>query len=199
MPTAALILAAGGSRRLGRPKQLEPWGDSTLLGRVVSVAREMPVDEIWVVVGAESEKILAETDLGDAGVIENPEWEEGIASSLRVGLDALTRLSRVERVVIMMGDQPDVSPEVVERLLEEHKRAKRPVSIPKYRYTLGNPVVVDRSLWSRVMSLEGDEGAMRLWRAHPEWVNEVWFPEQPPRDVDTEADVVELRPRHPAG
>ena len=199
MPTAALILAAGGSRRLGRPKQLEPWGDSTLLGRVVSVAREMPVDEIWVVVGAESEKILAETDLGDAGVIENPEWEEGIASSLRVGLDALTHLSRVERVVIMMGDQPDVSPEVVERLLEEHKRAKRPVSIPKYRYTLGNPVVVDRSLWSRVMSLEGDEGAMRLWRAHPEWVNEVWFPEQPPRDVDTEADVVELRPRHPAG
>lgn len=199
MPTAALILAAGGSRRLGRPKQLEPWGDSTLLGRVVSVAREMPVDEIWVVVGAESEKILAETDLGDAGVIENPEWEEGIASSLRVGLDALTRLSRVERVVIMMGDQPDVSPEVVERLLEEHRRAKRPVSIPKYRYTLGNPVVVDRSLWSRVMSLEGDEGAMRLWRAHPEWVNEVWFPEQPPRDVDTEADVVELRPRHPAG
>jgi molybdenum cofactor cytidylyltransferase len=199
MPTAALILAAGGSRRLGRPKQLEPWGDSTLLGRVVSVAREMPVDEIWVVVGAESEKILAETDLGDAGVIENPEWEEGIASSLRVGLDALTRLSRVERVVIMMGAQPDVSPEVVERLLEEHKRAKRPVSIPKYRYTLGNPVVVDRSLWSRVMSLEGDEGAMRLWRAHPEWVNEVWFPEQPPRDVDTEADVVELRPRHPAG
>lgn len=199
MPTAALILAAGGSRRLGRPKQLEPWGDSTLLGRVVSVAREMPVDEIWVVVGAESERILAETDLGDAGVIENPEWEEGIASSLRVGLDALTRLSRVERVVIMMGDQPDVSPEVVERLLEEHKRAKRPVSIPKYRYTLGNPVVVDRSLWSRVMSLEGDEGAMRLWRAHPEWVNEVWFPEQPPRDVDTEADVVELRPRHPAG
>jgi len=199
MPTAALILAAGGSRRLGRPKQLEPWGDSTLLGRVVSVAREMPVDEIWVVVGAESEKILAETDLGDAGVIENPEWEEGIASSLRVGLDALTRLSRVERVVIMMGDQPDVSPEVVERLLEEHKRAKRPVSIPKYRYTLGNPVVVDRSLWSRMMSLKGDEGAMRLWRAHPEWVNEVWFPEQPPRDVDTEADVVELRPRHPAG
>lgn len=199
MPTAALILAAGGSRRLGRPKQLEPWGDSTLLGRVVSVAREMPVDEIWVVVGAESEKILAETDLGDAGVIENPEWEEGIASSLRVGLDALTRLSRVERVVIMMGDQPDVSPEVVERLLEEHKRAKRPVSIPKYRYTLGNPVVVDRSLWPRVMSLEGDEGAMRLWRAHPEWVNEVWFAEHPPRDVDTEADVIELRPRHPAG
>src|SRR5690606_16970438 len=199
MPTAALILAAGGSRRLGRPKQLEPWGDSTLLGRVVSVAREMPVDEIWVVVGAESEKILAETDLGDAGVIENPEWEEGIASSLRVGLDALTRLSRVERVVIMMGDQPDVSPEVVERLLEEHKRAKRPVSIPKYRYTLGNPVVVDRSLWSRVMSLEGDEGVRRRGRGHPEWADAVWCDVLQPRDVNSEEDVGGLRAREPAG
>lgn len=199
MPTAALVLAAGGSRRLGRPKQLEPWGDTTLLGRVMELTRQMPVDEVWVVVGAESGRVLAEIDLGDAGVIENPEWEEGIASSLRVGLDALTRLSRAERVVILMGDQPDVSPDVVGRLLDSHRAEGRPVSIPKYRYTLGNPVVVDRSLWSRVMSLEGDEGAMRLWRAHPEWVNEVWFPEQPPRDVDTEADVTELRPRHPAG
>ncbi|MFO7299486.1 MAG: nucleotidyltransferase family protein [Actinomycetes bacterium] len=199
MPTAALILAAGGSRRLGRPKQLEPWGGTTLLEHVVSLVRVMPVDEVWVVLGAESERILAGIDLGDAGIIENPEWEEGLASSLRVGLDALTRLSRAERVVIMMGDQPEVSPEVVARLLEAHRSGGRPVSIPKYRYTLGNPVVVDRSLWPRVMSLEGDEGAMRLWRAHPEWVNEVWFAEHPPRDVDTEADVIELRPRHPAG
>lgn len=196
MPTAAIVLAAGGSRRLGRTKQVEPWGDTTLLGRVLVAAKEMPVDEIWVVLGADSERILSEVDFGDAGVVENPEWEEGIASSLRVGLDALTRLSRAERALILMGDQPDVSPEVVTQLLDAHRSSGRQVSIPKYRYTLGNPVVVDRSLWSRVMSLEGDEGAMRLWRAHPEWVNEVWVGDQMPRDVDTEADVRDLRPRH---
>lgn len=196
MPTAAVILAAGGSRRLGRLKQVEPWGDTTLLGRVLSAARQMPVDEVWVVLGADSERVMAEIDFGDAGVIENPEWEEGIASSLRVGLDALTRLSRAERALILMGDQPDVSPEVVTELLASHRKAGRQVTIPKYRYTLGNPVVVDRSLWSRVMSLEGDEGAMRLWRAHPEWVNEVWFSEQMPRDIDTEADITDMRPRH---
>lgn len=196
MPTAAVILAAGAARRLGRLKQIEPWGDTTLLGRVISATRQMPVDEVWVVLGADSERVMADVDLGDAGVIENPEWEEGMASSLRVGLDALTRLSRAERALILMGDQPDVSPEVVTELLASHRKAGRQVSIPKYRYTLGNPVVVERSLWSRVMSLEGDEGAMRLWRAHPEWVNEVWFSDQMPRDIDTEADVTDMRPRH---
>ena len=198
MSTAAIILAAGGSRRLGRPKQLEPWGETNLLGHVIARARSFPVEEVWVVLGHDSEKILVETDLGEAGVIENPEWAEGIASSLRVGLDALTRLSKCERALIMMGDQPEPSLEIVSALLESHMRSSKPVTIPKYRYTLGNPAVVERSMWSRLMSLEGDEGAMRLWRAHPEWVNEVWFPDNAPRDVDTDTDVNDLRPRHGA-
>jgi molybdenum cofactor cytidylyltransferase len=195
MSTAALVLAAGGSTRLGRPKQLEPWGATNLLGHVLSSVAQFPVDEVWVVLGAESERVLSETDFGQANVVENPEWEEGIASSIRVGLDALTRLSRCERVLIVIGDQPDLSPEVVGELLESHRRASKPVSIPKYRHDWGNPVVVDRPLWSRLMSLEGDEGGRRLWQAHPEWVNEVRFSDAPPRDVDTEADVIDLRPR----
>lgn len=196
MATAALILAAGQSARLGRPKQLEPWGESNLLGHVVANTARFPVEEVWVVIGYEAERILAETDLGEAGVVENPEWEEGIASSIRVGLDALTRMSRCDRVLIVIGDQPDVSAEVVAQLLESHERDGHPVTIPKYRYHWGNPVVVDRSLWPRLMSLEGDEGASRLWQAHPEWVNEVWFSGVAPRDVDTDADIAELRPRH---
>lgn len=197
MPIAAVILAAGGSRRLGRPKQLEPWGDRNLLGHVVARTSEFPVDEVWVVVGYEADRILAETDLGTAGVVENPEWGEGIASSIRVGLDALTRLSRCDQALIVIGDQPAVPVEVVDELLASHARADRPVSVPKYRYTSGNPVLVDRLLWPRLMSLEGDEGAGRLWQAHPEWVNEVWFSDLAPRDVDTERDVVEMRPKHP--
>jgi molybdenum cofactor cytidylyltransferase len=198
MPIAALVLAAGGSRRLGRPKQLEPWGETNLLGHVVARVAAFGVDEVWVVLGHDAERIIAETDLGDAGIIENPEWEEGIASSLRVGLDALTRLSRCERVVVVIGDQPELSSEVVSALLSSHLSSGKPVSIPKYRYSWGNPVVVERSLWPRLMSLEGDEGARRLLQAHPDWVNEVWFSEQPPRDVDTESDVAELRPRSTA-
>ncbi len=198
MSTAAVVLAAGGSRRLGRTKQLEPWGHSNLLGHVVARTLEFPVDEVWVVLGHDAEEILDATDLGDAYVVENLEWEEGIASSLRVGLDALTRLSRCERALIVIGDQPEVPVPIVAELLASHEKTGRPVTIPKYRYSWGNPVVVDRSLWPRLMSLEGDEGAKRLWQAHPEWVNEVWFSDSAPRDVDTEADVDEMKPRHPA-
>ena len=197
MSIAAVILAAGGSRRLGRPKQLEPWGDTTLLGHVVARTNEFPVEEVWVVVGYESDRILAETELGEAGVVENPEWQEGIASSIRVGLDALTRLSRCDQALIVIGDQPAVPVEVVDELLASHVRSDKPVSVPKYRYTSGNPVLVDRLLWPRLMSLEGDEGAGRLWQAHPEWVNEVWFSDLAPRDVDTERDVAEMKPKHP--
>jgi molybdenum cofactor cytidylyltransferase len=196
MSTAAVVLAAGGSKRLGRTKQLEPWGDSNLLGHVVARTREFPVEEVWVVLGHDTDRILDETDLGDAYVVENLEWDEGIASSLRVALDALTRLSRCDQALIVIGDQPEVSIDTVTELLESHGRQGRPVTVPKYRYSWGNPVVVDRSLWARLMSLEGDEGAKRLWQAHPEWVNEVWFSDTGPRDVDTEADVAELKPRN---
>ena len=182
---------------MGRPKQLEPWGTSTLLGHVLEKTRSFGVDEIWVVLGHDIESILENAELDDVSVVENPEWEEGIASSLRVALDALTRLSKCDSALVVIGDQPDISADVVSALLTSHAKEGRPVTIPKYRYTWGNPVLVDRSLWPRLMSLEGDEGAKRLWQAHPEWVNEVWFPAQPPRDVDTEADVVELRPRLP--
>lgn len=197
MSVAALVLAAGGSSRLGRPKQLEPWGDSTLLGRVVEGARSYPVDEVWVVLGAGADDVMAAVDLEGCSVVENPEWEEGIASSLRAGLDALTQLSKAEAALILIGDQPEIDPGVVEELLAARRRSGAPVVVPKYRYAWGNPVVVDRSLWPRLMSLEGDEGAMRLFQAHPAWVEEVWSEQRPPRDVDTEADVVELRPRTP--
>jgi molybdenum cofactor cytidylyltransferase len=192
---AALVLAAGGSTRLGSPKQLVPWGDSTLLDHVLDQIRRMPFDGVFVVLGASIDQILDEVDFTGVTVIENPEWEEGMASSLRVGLDAVLRLSRAEAVAIFLGDQPDINPEIVEVLLAARRSTKRQAIVPKYRYTWGNPVIIERALWPRLMSLEGEEGAKRLLQAHPDWVHEVWFEQRTPRDVDTAADVEELRPR----
>jgi molybdenum cofactor cytidylyltransferase len=192
---AALVLAAGGSRRLGRPKQLEPWGEVTLLAHVLDTVSRSGFQERFVVLGAHAEEILTKVDFSHWIVVENPEWEEGLASSLRVGLDAMTRMARSEQTAIFLGDQPDVDPEVVARLLDRAKKSKRLAMVPKYRYMWGNPVIVARTLWPRLMSLSGDQGAKGLLEAHPDWVEEEWFERRPPRDVDTEIDVREMRPR----
>jgi CTP:molybdopterin cytidylyltransferase MocA len=95
----------------------------------------------------------------------------------------------------LLGDQPGVVPEVVAEMIAVAHKRSHPAIVPKYRYVRGNPVIIKRSLWERVMSLTGDEGARQLLKAHPEWVDEVWVDSLPPRDVDTVADVEELRPR----
>lgn len=195
MRTAALILAAGSSRRLGRSKQLLDWGGQALIEVVTDRCSTWPVDEVWVVLGHDSEEVLATCDLGDSTIVVNEEHSEGIASSIRVGLDALTRGSKVDAAFVVMGDQPVIAEEVPAALIDALKVSKKPVAIPRYRYTRGNPVLLTRDIWPRVMSLEGDSGAMSMFEAHPEWVEEAWFESLPPRDVDTQQDVEELRPR----
>lgn len=192
---AALILAAGPSTRLGRPKQLEPWGGTTLLGSILDDIGRAPVDEIWVVVGANMESVLEGVDLGEAGLIENPEWEEGIASSIRAGLDALHRLSKAEWAMLVLGDQPGIDPEVVIALVNKTRKTHSTVIVPKYRYARGTPMLIARSLWSRFISIEGDADPVELLKAHPDWVEEVWFENLTPRDVNTHTDVEELRPK----
>lgn len=195
MSTTAIILAAGPSRRLGKPKQLLPWGGPTLLGTVVAQTLAWPVDSVWVVLGSRFEEVLQSVDLGDAGVVENPEWEEGMASSLRVGLDVASRDPSTEAALIVMGDQPGIDPAVVDALLEHRKTSDALAVVPKYRYVRGHPVLIARTLWSRLMSLEGDQGGRDLLQAHPEWVEEVIFEQLAPRDVDTSDDVKDLQPR----
>ena len=198
---ANLVLAAGGSSRLGRPKQLEPWGEgTTLLGRVLKKALALGSEETWVVLGADHDRILARTDFTGCRVVINHEWEKGLAGSLRAGLDALERGSRVSGALVLLGDQPGVNAETVARLLKAYRPGLTPAVVPRYRYVVSNPVLVDRVLWRRLMMLEGDRGAMQLLKAHPEWVTEVWLPDFPPEDVDDQQDVERLRPRgHPRG
>ena len=166
-----------------------------MLGTVVEQTRSWPVDAIWVVLGSGLEKVLAGVDLDEVGIVENPEWEEGMASSLRVGLDVAGRDPGAEAAFIVMGDQPGIDPAVVDALLERHRSSAAPVVVPKYRYVRGHPVLIARELWPRMMSLEGDQGGRNLLQAHPEWVDEVWFEQLPPRDVDTPEDVEDLQPR----
>ena len=195
MSTAALILAAGESKRFGEPKQLVEWGGKTLLEYVVEQVSGWPqVDSVYVVLGAKAERIMERADLSAVTVIENFEWTEGVASSLRAGLDTLIGDRAAERALIVLADQPTVPGEVIPLLLEARRRSRRPVVIPRYRFVRGHPVLVDRSVWPRLVAgLEGDQGARNLFLSHPEWVEEVLIGDRLPRDIDTREDLDELR------
>jgi len=183
------VLAAGGSRRLGRPKQLLAWSGRPLLEQVVAVVCRWPAAPVVVVLGAHAEEILDRADLGEASVVINPEWEEGIAASLRVGFDWLAREGSAEWAFVALGDQPRVPEEVPSALLAAAEEFGRPAVVPVYRYQRGNPVLVGRRLWARMMSLQGDAGAAALLRAHPPWVHEVRFDHPMPADLDFPADI----------
>jgi CTP:molybdopterin cytidylyltransferase MocA len=190
--TAAVVLAGGASRRLGSPKQLVLYRDRPLLEHVVQAVLEWPVDRVVVVLGADAEEILGRVDFGSAVVAINDDWEEGIASSLRVGLDVLARDPHTDLAFVALGDQPGIPPDVPRLLLAAAETSPRLALIPVYRYERSNPVLFRRQLWERLMTLEGDQGAAELLRAHADWVEEVRVDHLPPRDIDTAADVADL-------
>jgi molybdenum cofactor cytidylyltransferase len=195
MKIATLILAAGSSTRFGSPKQLAPFQGTTLLGHVIKQTSTWPAAETWVVLGANAEEILEGVEFGDAKVVINEDFEEGIASSLRAGLDALLTSSKIDAAFIVMGDQPSIPEAVPEALADAMEFGGHWVVVPQYRFERSNPVLVGRQLWERFMSLSGDEGAMKLLRSHPEWVHQIRFEELPPRDIDTQSDYEQHLPR----
>ena len=194
MSTAALILAAGASSRLGRPKQLLPWGTTTLLGHVTAAVRAWPVDLVCVVLGSRASEVWAAVDLRFIEVVVNPEWESGMASSLRAGLCHLATLRNVEAAFVVMGDQPEIDGDVPGVLKAVGARTGLPAAAPLYRGVRSNPVLFERSLWPFLMTLDGDEGARGFLEAHPELYAAVEFDLPAPRSINTEQDYEELRP-----
>ena len=168
---AVVILAAGKSARMGEAKQLLRLGEGTVLGQTVENVRASSVDEAVMVLGASAEAIreqLPAEILGLARVVVNPEYETGMASSLRAGLAALG--SDVDAAVIVLGDQPFVRAATLDRIIEEYRRTGAQIVIPMYEGARGNPVLLDRSLFREAMALEGDVGCRAIFTKHAEGV-----------------------------
>lgn len=190
---AVIVLAAGSSQRLGSPKQLFDLDGKPLLGQIVADVMAWPVDAVVVVLGASADAILDAIDFGNATVAINDAWTEGLASSLRVGLDVLARDPKWDRAFVALGNQPCIPETVPGRLLTAAEASRRPAIVPVYRYERGNPVLFDRFLWPRLMTLTGDTAVTALLSTHPEWVEEVRVPDLSPRYVDTAEDIADFR------
>jgi molybdenum cofactor cytidylyltransferase len=181
---AGLVLGAGGSRRLGRPKQLLPFGGGTLLGHAVAVARECPFDQLLVAVGGAADEVRAGVDLEGAEVVVNEGFGEGCSSSIAAALGALDR--RCEVLVLMLGDQPGVTAEAVRALLDG--RGAAPLAACRYDDGLGHPLAFAREVFPELAALHGDKGVWRLLERRADEVAEVRVPGPIPLDVDTEED-----------
>jgi CTP:molybdopterin cytidylyltransferase MocA len=158
MRIGAVVLAAGASKRLGEPKQLVRLGEETLLERAVRVAREAGCSPVVVVVGADYANVLAHSVLGDVVAVINDRWEEGMASSIRLGVQALTTTSQdAEGVVLMTCDQPAVAAQHLSRLMmSDAMKASR------YAGRNGVPAFFPAKFFDELMKLKGDAGAREL-------------------------------------
>jgi molybdenum cofactor cytidylyltransferase len=183
-----VILAAGASRRMGEPKQLLPVRGRPLLATALAAACDSQLDEVVVVLGAHADEIRRSVRLGRARVVVNPDHAQGMSTSLKAGIAALG--VNVARVVVILGDQPDISPEVVDRLLQTQATSGLPAAALSFDGLLHPPVVLARELWADIEALEGDVGCRALVRAHPELVAAVVAdrPGGHPVDIDTRED-----------
>jgi len=179
-----LVLGAGGSQRLGRPKQLLPYRDGTLLGHVVDVARACRFDQLLVALGGAADEVAEEVDLEGAEVVVNDAYGEGCSSSIAAALRAVD--PRCDVLVLMLGDQPGVTTATVAALLAG--RADAPLAVCRYEDGRGHPIAFARSTFGALADLHGDKGVWRLLDHQAADVTEVRIDGAIPLDVDTEED-----------
>jgi molybdenum cofactor cytidylyltransferase len=179
-----LVLGAGGSERLGRPKQLLPLGDGTLLGHVVGVARASAFDQLVVAIGGAADEVRAHVDLSGADVVVNDAYGEGCSSSIATALRVVEE--RCDVLVLMLGDQPGVTSETVAALLAG--RGDAPLAVCRYDDGRGHPIAFGRSVFGALAELHGDKGVWRLLDAAGGDVAEVPVAGPVPLDVDTAED-----------
>jgi molybdenum cofactor cytidylyltransferase len=194
---AGVILAAGASRRMGEPKQLLPVRGTPLLEIVVSAACHAHLDEVVVVLGAHAEEIRRTVAFGRARIVVNPDYEHGMSTSLRAGIAILA--PEIDRAIVILGDQPDVTSSLLDRLLDAQAASGLPAAALSFDGLLHPPMVLAREMWAGLDDLRGDVGLRAAVRAHPELVAAVLAdrPGGHPIDIDTRDDFERLT-RDPA-
>jgi molybdenum cofactor cytidylyltransferase len=176
-----MVLAAGGSRRLGRPKQLLPFGGATLLDRTLETARACRFDQLLCVLGGGAQPIRERVDLHGVEVVENRGHAAGCSSSIAAALHVVDPRSDV--LVLLLGDQPGVRPATVAALLAG--RAGAPLAVCRYRDGRGHPFAFSRDTFAALEALHGDRGVWKLLDRRAADVVEVAIEGSVPLDVDT--------------
>ncbi len=190
---AGLLLAAGGGRRLGgRPKALLPHRGRLLVEYAAEVLRVGGCARVHVVLGARAEEVRARAALPDCVLVDNPEWEQGMGTSLRTGLDSLAGTG-ARAALVLLVDQPGIGPEAVARVRRAYRSPRSLVSAA-YDGARGHPVLFGAAHWAGIAATAtGDRGARAYLKDHADAVELVECGDVAETyDIDTEADLTHL-------
>ena len=174
---AAIILAAGASRRMGRPKQLLPYRGETLLSYVIQCAIASSCYPVIVILGAYAEQIEPKISSLPIKIVKNTEWSEGISSSIRCGISYIQRQClNIDATVFLTCDQPFVSTKIIEQLIDVYRPIHKLIIASSYNQTTGIPALFTHHFFSKLMELRGDRGAKKLINQYEYLVHKIDFP-----------------------
>jgi molybdenum cofactor cytidylyltransferase len=180
-----IVLGAGSSRRLGRPKQTLPLGDTTLLGWVMRDVEASSLERVVLVVGGAADEALAGLDLRRAQIAFNASYGDGCAASLLAGLDAA---GDCEAIMLLLGDMPGVDPPVIDEVRDAWAPGRPWAAVTSYDDGLGHPFVFAAEAFTALRGLHGDKAVWKLVDQGPDRVRRIRVRRRLPKDVDTWAD-----------
>ena len=187
MHTGIIILAAGNSSRLGRPKQLLIYKDKTLIDWTIEAALATNFKPVVVVLGAFADQVKEKIPLTVAHII-NDNWSDGMASSIAAGLAEILKHSPdLENLIITVSDQAYINATILSALQQKHINTKKGIIASSYAKTTGTPALFNKRYFSQLLSLTGNNGAKSMLKLHDNDVETVAFA-QGNIDIDTETD-----------
>lgn len=188
-----IILAAGASTRMGKPKQLLPYQGRSLLRHITEIAIASKNQPVIVVLGANAEIIKPEICQLPVQIVENLQWASGMGSSIQAGIEAIKALGQnVEAVAIALCDQPFVSVQVINQLVEAYRRSDKAIVACEYAGTLGVPALFHHTFFSKLTNLKQGEGAKQIIKKYINEVTSIPFL-QGKIDIDTPDDYKQLQ------
>ncbi len=181
---AAVVLAAGSSSRLGRPKQLLPFGDGVLLDVVLDLVRSLPFAQRIVALGGAADEVRVRVDLTGFDVVLNDDFRSGCSSSIGAAVSVVR--DDLDGIVLLLGDQPMMRAEAIDAVVAG--RGAAPIAVARYRDGIGHPFVLSRATFAALRAMQGDRGVWKLIERLGTAVARVEVAGRIPADVDTEAD-----------
>lgn len=161
--TAILILAAGGSSRLGKPKQLLPIGQTTLLNHIIGIAKNSGIDAIFTVLGAYFDQVADSIHDSITDIIKNEQWQHGISTSIVCGIHHIQRMvPNIDQIILLLGDQPLLKSDDIHHLIENQVATNADIVFTDYGENFGPPIIFTKKTFPSLLQIKGDEGAKKV-------------------------------------